>query len=215
MQSLPEPPVPSGEGVYHQHHARNNQADEAFGKHGQRHEGPAEPHPVASGLDRNVVALGQDQAEQRAAENAGKAHVQGVEVAADAPHRAAGQQNGRDPAGNHASFTAHQLPGGKAGGQNGKVAGKACPQTRLPFAHAKQVVGNRGHPALQRGFLEVFVAVVTWGDPVTGGVHFAGDFAIATFVRGHQMAVIQYAKPGQCEEGCEQPQKTARVESGE
>jgi len=84
---------------------------------------------------------------------------------------------------------------GKCGHQHAGKTGQGRPQPGSPFAFAESLVSGGSHPVLKRRLLEIFDAVQARRDPVSGHRHFTRNFRVASFVRTHQVAIVEVAEP--------------------
>ncbi|CAM2150985.1 hypothetical protein PT2222_250054 [Paraburkholderia tropica] len=207
VEALPECPVARDQRVEHQHGARQDQADEALREHGERHRAPADPHPQARGVARQIGALGEQQRAEREFHPERQGHVERVEVTHQVPVRRAGEHDGGEEAGGGVEHAR----AGEADQQHAGEAGQRRVEARLPFADAEPRERQRVHPGLQGRLLEILVAVVARRDPVAGREHFARHFGIAAFVARQQMAPAERQEPDHGESD-DQKQDRAAVE---
>ena len=141
----------------------------------------------------------EQQAAQREFHPEGQTHVERVEMGHQIPV-------GRRRKDDCRAKARHAIEYSRAGIANQQHAGKPrqCGiEPRLPFADPEPRERQRVRPGLQRRFLEIFVAVVSRCDPVTGHEHFAGHFRVPAFVAGNEMAQAEGRKPDHSER-CDQ-----------
>ena len=84
---------------------------------------------------------------------------------------------------------------GKSGHQHAGETGQGRPQPGSPFTFAESLVSGGSHPVLKRRLLEILDAIEARRVPVSGDRHFTRNFRVTSFVRTHQVAIVEVAEP--------------------